>query len=89
MPMKNPRIYVMERGWILVGYPSPGEDFLFLNLDRCHTIRRWGTTRGLGQLAAEGPQPETILDSEGDGVEIRRTAIYRSIRCNPEAWAGV
>jgi hypothetical protein len=82
-------IYVCERGFVLVGRPRPqlpGDHALFLTLDDVAVVRRWGTTRGLGQLAQEGPQATTVFDREPDGVEQSLTSIYRRIPCNPSAW---
>jgi hypothetical protein len=80
------KIFVCERGWVLVGRPKPSRDALVVILDDCCTVRRWGTTKGLGELAANGPLRETVLDYEGDGVELNRLIIYRAIPCSEEAW---
>ena len=82
-------IWVMDRGFVLVGRPReqrPGDDYLALTLDDCATVRRWGTTRGLGQLAAEGPQPTSVLDPEPDGTQISRHYLLRRIPCTSRAW---
>lgn len=80
-------IFVMERGFVLVGVATQDQDDpLFLTLTRCGCVRRWGTTSGLGQLAREGPQGSTVLESEPDGTSINKRAIYRAIPCNEEAW---
>lgn len=82
-------IFVMERGFVLVGRPDPEQrDGLFVKLQDCAVIRRWGTTKGLGQLAKEGPQTNTILEPEPSGTEIKATAIYRRIPCNDTKWKG-
>ena len=80
-------IYVMERGFVLVGRPADIQrDPLFVALDDCGVVRRWGTSKGLGELATEGPKPETIIDREPDGTRIRLTACYREIPCTEKAW---
>lgn len=81
-------IYVMERGFVLVGRPTESRDALFIVLKDCGVVRRWGTTKGLGELATKGPQRETVIDREPDGVRIRATAIYREIPCADSAWKG-
>lgn len=82
-------IYVMERGFVLVGTPrpaQPGEDPLRIVLEKCAVVRRWGTTQGLGELAVKGPLAGTILDPEPPGVKLGVRAIYREIPCDEEAW---
>lgn len=80
-------IYVLDRGFVLVGVGEQDpDDFLFLRLTDCAIVRRWGTEHGLGQLAREGPQPNTVLDPEPDGVRLNKRFVLRSIPCNEEAW---
>lgn len=55
------KIVVLSNGWNLIGNYHP-ED---LKLTQASVIRVWGTTRGLGQIALEGPTSETILDPCG------------------------
>lgn len=82
-----PEIIVMDQRFVLVGrVRQDPDDYLSLLIDDCCTVRRWGTAEGLGQLAREGPLPETILDPEGDGVRVNRLYILRRIPCQ-EAWA--
>lgn len=57
-------IAIMPSGWVFVGFITRLED-KEIRLDCCHNIHKWGTTKGLGQLAVEGPQPETILNPVG------------------------
>ena len=50
-------------------------------------IRRWGTSKGLGQLAIEGPQQATKLDDYGT-VEVPQRAVISLIDvANPAAWS--
>lgn len=57
-------IAVMDKGFVYVGDVST--DGQFVRIKRARNIRRWGTERGLGQLALEGPQENTKLDKCGD-----------------------
>ena len=57
------RIVVAQRGWIFVGEYSEEDGHAGLGHAKC--IRRWGTTKGLGQLAEVGPQSGTVLDHAG------------------------
>ena len=58
------QIVVLQRGWIVVGDVSrDGDDLIIQN---CASIRRWGTTTGLGQLARTGPTEKTIIDPQPD-----------------------
>ena len=57
------RIVVLQRGWVAVGdFTREGSD---CRLENASVIRRWGTTKGLGELAASGPTKTTVLDPAG------------------------
>ncbi|MBC8350836.1 MAG: hypothetical protein H8E66_02545 [Planctomycetes bacterium] len=85
--MKGQYILVCDAGFVLVGEVRPNpDDFMRLLVDHCACVRRWGTTRGLGQLAREGVQPETELDPEGDNVDVLRSFVLRAIPCDEESW---
>lgn len=80
-------VLVCDRGFVLIGDVSPHpSDWQRVIVDNCATVRLWGTNRGLGQLALEGPQTTTILDYEGNGVDVLRATILRAIPCNEAAW---
>ena len=61
---KGRYIIIGNRGNIVVGDLSIIGDTGYLK--NASVIRRWGTTKGLGQLALEGPTSDTILDACGD-----------------------
>ena len=83
----NRYILVLDRGFVLVGVVrNDPSDPTRVFVDKCSCVRRWGTTAGLGQLAREGIQPDTVLDPEGDGVSVYRKIIHRAIPCNADAW---
>lgn len=57
------KIVVLQRGWVAVGkYYRDGHN---CRLEEASVIRRWGTKKGLGELALNGPQSETKLDESG------------------------
>lgn len=55
---KNIKIVVLDRGWVVVG-DCKKEGNYFLISEAC-IIRKWGTTRGLGELAEKGPNDLTL-----------------------------
>ncbi len=78
------RIVILQRGWVVVGrYTRKGQ--------RCHikngfVIRRWGTTNGLGQLAMQGPQTNTVLEETPDMDFHQLTEIF-TISCREARWS--
>lgn len=54
-------IAVLQRGWVVVGRYSQSRDIA--KLTAAAVVRRWGTTKGLGELAASGPLANTRLDN--------------------------
>jgi len=61
----------INHGWMFVGQ-LVGEDDTRIWLDHSATLRRWGTTDGIGQIVP-GPTTETMLDA----IPVRHT-IYKS-----------
>ncbi len=78
-------ILVLQRGWVVVGDLTT-EDASKVRLENASVIRRWGTTKGLGQLALEGPQKATELDPCGV-VETHPLAIVLRIPCEASKWS--
>lgn len=60
---KNLKIVIAQRGWVYIGEHS--KDGAYEVLTNAKVIRRWGTTKGIGQLALEGPTENTKLDETG------------------------
>ena len=54
------KIVILNRGWVAVGKFTRSGDMC--RLTDASVIRQWGTSKGLGQLALEGPQENTKLD---------------------------
>jgi len=57
------RIIVADRGWVFVGDCSDNDDGS-VTIRNTKNIRRWGTKKGLGELAC-GPLSGTIVDDYG------------------------
>ena len=57
------RIIVADRGWVFVGDCVDNEDGS-VTIYNAQNIRRWGTTRGLGELI-NGPTQNTKYDPYG------------------------
>ena len=84
--MKKPedvRIVIAQRGWVFVGYYKQGAEVV---LSKAQCIRRWGTTRGLGEIAAAGPTKDTVLDPHGT-VRLHPLAVVATIECEATKWA--
>lgn len=58
------KIVVLQRGWIVVGDFELNGNYVTLTNAKC--IRKWGTSKGLGELAKNGPTSETTLDEQPD-----------------------
>ncbi len=77
------KIVILQRGWVVVGeYIQHGE---YVTLSKAAVVRKWGTTKGLPELATRGPLQDTVLDA---GPEIRFHALTEvaSIKCNEAVW---
>ena len=72
------QIIVCDRGFVYVGHTVVNGDFV--TVANARSIRKWGTTEGLGQLAATGKTGETILDDAGE-ILIPLKAVIHFIKC--------
>ncbi|ATG88187.2 hypothetical protein CA606_20035 [Caulobacter vibrioides] len=77
-------LVVADRGFVWVGETVTTPDWVEIKNARC--VRRWGTTKGLNQLAIEGPQSSTQLDAPAD-LKVSRKALIAIIPCEAEKWA--
>ncbi len=81
------RIVILQRGWVFVGYfKRDGDD---CKLSKANNIRRYGTTKGLGEIALNGPTEETILDKCHGVVEFDKLTIIATIACEVSKWENV
>ena len=83
MEEKDIRIVVTPGGWVHVGYWEQEGDEIVLK--KAKNIRRWGTAKGLAQLANSGPLKDTVLE-EGATMRTHRLQIYQSYDCVLEKW---
>ena len=78
------KILVLQRGWVAVGrYAKDGAEHV---LTDASVVRRWGTTKGLGQLAKSGPTSSTVLDPTGI-VRAHELATVLVIDADASVWA--
>jgi hypothetical protein len=79
------KIVILQRGWVVVGrFERNGSD---CKVHDASVIRNWGTTRGLGEIAKDGPTESTKIDPTNGLVEFDYLTVVASISCNQVAWA--
>lgn len=71
-------IIVITNGFVLIGDVTVAESTYIVK--EASVIRRWGTTKGLGQIALKGPTSNTVLDPCGT-VEVEKHATLMRIQC--------
>jgi hypothetical protein len=77
------KIVILQRGWVMIGrYSQEGDK---CTLENAYVIRRWGTSKGLGELALEGKKSGTIMDRAGR-VEFNALTVVATINAKPELW---
>jgi hypothetical protein len=84
-PAGNLVIAILDRGWVFVARTRTDESATSLVLENAACVRYWGTTKGIGQLALEGPLRETKLDEAGT-VTVPRTALIALIDADEDKW---
>jgi hypothetical protein len=78
------KICILQRGWVFIGrFSQVGSK---CTLKDAYNIRTWGTTKGLGQLASDGPvKDKTNLDKVNDVTFHELTAVAM-IDCDYKTW---
>lgn len=66
--MSKKSIVVVTSGWVFVGVYHAATKTAPARIIDASNVRVWGTTKGLGQLALEGPTKATALDPCGEVV---------------------
>ena len=78
-------IVVLTNSLVYVGEVVYHEDSL--RIAPAWNIRRFGTTRGLGEIALNGPTRDTILDPSGPiKVFYESKSWIHSMECEQEPW---
>lgn len=85
MAKKDVRIVVLQRGWVYIGVFSKDAKNGECVLEKASCIRRWGTSKGLGELV-NGPTTSTVLDAAGT-VRFHELTVVSMIDANGEAWS--
>ena len=76
------RIVVLQRGWVVAGMVvREGQDLVITG---AKVIRRWGTSKGLGELV-DGPLTGTTLDDAGT-VRAHVLGVVLMIDVDAEKW---
>lgn len=76
-------LIVADRGHVWVGQAITDDNWVHITAARA--VRRWGTTQGLNELAAKGPQPNSKIDAPAD-LKVSRRALIAIIPCEAEKW---
>ena len=76
------QIAVLDRGFIYIGDVATDGEWCYIA--NAWNIRRWGTTRGLGELV-NGPLANTVLDRVGD-VRMPMTTLQHLIVVEAAKW---
>lgn len=80
----NLKIVLLQRGWVFVGYLERNGSQCVLR--QASNIRRWGTSKGLGEIAEGGPTNETKLDKCYGEVEFDYLTVVATISCKESKW---
>lgn len=77
------RIIVLDRGFVYAGDVAIDGDWMTIR--NAKNIRRWGTSKGLGELAANGPLRNTALDDAGT-VRAPLRAVIATLDTEASKW---
>ena len=76
--MNEKQIVVITSGWVVIGNTFPVEGGILI--EDASVIRTWGTTKGIGEIALNGPTKDTVLDYAGK-IHVLNHAIIMKIDC--------
>jgi hypothetical protein len=78
-------IVILQRGWVMVGRLN--KNGYNCELSNASVIRLWGTSKGLGEIALNGPTSNTKLDPCGL-VKFHLMTTVATIHCEESKWQG-
>lgn len=78
-------IVVIDQGFVYVGETRYGDDG-WCTIRNAKNIRRWGTTKGLGELALKGPTAKTVLDDAGE-IRVAPRRLVHTLKTKRALWA--
>jgi len=83
---KQAKIVVLTQGFVVAGLVEEHTTGA-LTIYAASVIRLWGTTKGLGELAFNGPTQKTVLDPAGI-VDVPSHAVVMqiTIKSDPKLW---
>lgn len=84
--MKACRIVILDRGWVVVGWVATNGDDV--TIEKASVIRVWGTTKGIGEIAINGPTKHTILDPAGV-CRAHKGSVVMYVDCDGAKWREV
>ncbi len=79
------QIVAVDNGFVFVGQTVVNGEWV--EMYESSNVRRYGTTKGLPQLAAEGPLRETQLDPIAGLLKFPLARLVFVMECNKDAWA--
>jgi hypothetical protein len=79
------KIVILQRGWVVVGrFSQEGHN---CKLDNAAVIRKWGTTKGLPEIALDGPTKNTVLDKLlSMPIRFHELTVIAMIDCEASKW---
>lgn len=83
MSLSGKKIMVLQRGWIVIGDVSQCGPTV--TISDASVIRRWGTEKGLGEIAEGGPTSETRLDPIGT-IQVHQLAVVMAVDVEAKKW---
>lgn len=83
-PNGSLKIVILQRGWVMFGrFERNGNE---CKLHNASVIRSWGTTKGLGEIAGNGPTKNTVLDKCNGLVEFDYLTVVATVSVKESKW---